>query len=96
MATESLKMRYTIIVFFTIFGVVWTNGLEPYKHKYINLYMGMMEFLYLACLIFFIVFTDILPDIPTKVICSAIFFGIVCMVMLINLIFSIYLLVKDR
>ena len=89
-------MRYTIIVFFTIFGVVWTNGFQPYKHKHLNRYMGIMEFLYLACLVFFIVFTDILPEIPAKVICSIIFFFIICTTMILNLIYSIYLLFKDR
>ena len=58
--------------------------------------MGIMEFLYLACLVFFIVFTDILPDIPTKVTSSIIFFVIICLTMILNLIYSIYLLVKDR
>ena len=61
-----------------------------------NRYMGIMEFLYLACLIFFIVFTDILPEIPAKVISSIVFFFIVCTTMILNLIYSIYLLVKDR
>ena len=58
--------------------------------------MGIMEFLYLACLVSFIVFTDILPEIPAKVISSIIFFFIVCTTMILNLIYSIYLLVKDR
>ena len=46
--------------------------------------------------IFFIVFTDILPEIPAKVISSIVFFFIVCTTMILNLIYSIYLLVKDR
>ena len=96
MATETLSMRYTIIVFFTVFGVVWTNGLRPYKEYWLNLYMGAMELLYLSCLVFFIVFTDIMPEISAKVICSIIFFVIVCSVMILNLAYSIYIMMKDR
>ena len=89
-------MRYTIIVFFTVFGVVWTNGLRPYKEKWLNMYMGAMEVLYLTCLVFFIVFTDIMPEIPAKVICSIIFFIVICTVMIINLIYAIYIMLKNR
>lgn len=96
MAKESLQMRFTIIVFITVIGVVWTNGLRPYKSLYLNFYMGVMEFLYLACIVFFILFTDILPEIPAKVVSSIIFFVIIVTVMLINLAYGIYLLIKDR
>ena len=91
MANESLQLRYTIIIMTTVFGPVWTCGLRPYKTWGLNVFMGSMEILYFFCLIFFIVFTDILPYIPTKIFCSGLFFFVVCMVILVNLIYSIYL-----
>lgn len=96
MATESLKQRFVIILAITCLGVIFTNGIKPYKTKALNFYMGAMEFLYFFCLIFFIVFTDILPDIPTKVFSSIMFFIVICLVILLNLSFAVYLNFKRR
>jgi len=91
MANEDLQLRYSIIIMTTVFGPVWTCGLRPYKTWGLNVYMGSMELLYFFCLIFFIVFTDILPYIPTKIISSFLFFCVVILVMVVNLVYSIYL-----
>jgi hypothetical protein len=91
MANEDLQLRYTIIIMVTVFGPVWTCGLRPYKTWGLNMYMGAMELLYFFCLIFFIVFTDILPYIPTKIISSFLFFCVVVLVMIVNLVYSLYL-----